>query len=77
MASEALSGVRTVTAFGRQQLEIEKYAANLREAELAGRAKGVGTGLSMVRHACYALPVAWAVVMIPRTCAIVDDAPLT
>ena len=48
VATEALSGIRTVTAFGRQRLEIEKYTGNLAAAEAAGRKKGLGMGLGMV-----------------------------
>ena len=49
VATEALSGVKTVTAFGRQKLEMQKYIVNLAEAEVAGRKKGFGQGLGMVQ----------------------------
>ena len=40
--------MKTVTAFGRQQLEIEKYSLNLDDAAAAGRKKGIGNGIGMV-----------------------------
>lgn len=46
VAQEALSSIRTVTAFGGQQSELERYTANLTEAKNAGIKKHTITGLN-------------------------------
>ena len=49
VAGEAFNGIRTVTAFGGAKVEITKYVNNLAAAEAAGKKKGFGTGMGMVR----------------------------
>ena len=46
VAEEALSNIRTVSAFGGQESEIKRYADNLQEARNAGIKKHTATGLN-------------------------------
>ena len=46
VAQEALSSIRTVTAFGGQESEVERYTANLALARTAGIKKHTITGLN-------------------------------
>lgn len=46
-AEEALSAIRTVTAFGGQQVEIEKYSSELGPAKECGKKKGRVVGTAM------------------------------
>ena len=48
VANETIAAIKTVTAFGRQRVEFDKYVANLNEAEVAGRQKGKSAGLARV-----------------------------
>lgn len=48
-ANNALSAIRTVTAYGGQRVEVEKYTVHLRKAEKAGFQKSFRQGLGMVR----------------------------
>ena len=47
IATNALTAVRTVTAFGGQRIEVEKYARALVAAEKAGERKARSTGIAM------------------------------
>merc|ERR1719483_1975780 len=46
IAQEALSGIRTVVAFGGERKEIERYEANLQGAKKSGIIRGMLTGIS-------------------------------
>ena len=46
IAEEALSGIRTVVAFGGQQKEADRFVGNLAGARRAGILRGMLTGLS-------------------------------
>jgi len=47
VAEEVLSSIRTVTAFGGQEEELERYSNNLSEAKKQGIKKGTFSGLSI------------------------------
>lgn len=46
MADEVLAGIRTVTAFGGEQKEIQRYNERLKDSLKSGQRKGFYTGLS-------------------------------
>ena len=47
MAEEVLAAIRTVTAFGGQQKEVERFSTELKLAERNGMIRGALTGLTM------------------------------
>ncbi|RHZ80336.1 hypothetical protein Glove_137g129 [Diversispora epigaea] len=47
IAEQALSGIRTVTAFGGQERELRRYIDRLQDAYVVGRKKAIITGLSL------------------------------
>ena len=47
IAQEVLGNIRTVTSFGGQNVEVERYAVNLEEARRFGTKKGVVLGIMM------------------------------
>ncbi|XP_051009908.1 ATP-binding cassette sub-family B member 5 [Acomys russatus] len=47
VAEEVLSAIRTVTAFGNQEKEIQRYTQNLKDAKDAGIKKAVASKLSL------------------------------
>jgi ABC-type multidrug transport system fused ATPase/permease subunit len=49
VATEVLSGIKTVLSFTAEQREIQRYRANLDDAERIGRKKGFLTGVGIVR----------------------------
>ncbi|CAG8455912.1 13526_t:CDS:10 [Dentiscutata erythropus] len=47
IAEQALSGIRTVTAFGGQERELRRYVDKLQDAYIIGRKKAIITGSSL------------------------------
>lgn len=57
IASNTLTSIRTVMAFGGQQREVANYTAQLEAAQKVGELKSLKNGMGMVR----------AVALSPRT----------
>ena len=47
IAQEVIIAIRTVAAFGGQEREVERYSANLQDAQRVGTKKGAITGIGM------------------------------
>ena len=47
IAEEVINSIKTVTSFGGQQVEIERYEKNLLIAKSVGIKKAISTGLSL------------------------------
>jgi ATP-binding cassette, subfamily B (MDR/TAP), member 1 len=69
VAEEVFSGIRTVVAFGGEDIECERYNARLEPAEVNGNRKGYFTGLGggvmwFIVYCCYALAFWYGVSLI-------------